>query len=114
MNPFKKLKAYLRFHEAVRKAEEAHARTGARYYVIPASKGILLVTDRKNFRQMKQKGYIKRGITVANLIAYSFYYTPYRGGSQPIEATYAAEKKKSYYRWYERENKRQTTKKGAK
>ena len=35
MNIFKKAKAYLRYTEAVRKAEEQHAKDGERYYVMP-------------------------------------------------------------------------------
>ena len=63
-NPITKLRDYLRYSEAVKKADEAHAKDGDRYYVVPSNnkdgKILLLVMDRKNFRRLKFKGYINK------------------------------------------------------
>lgn len=114
MNIFSKFKAYLRLREAVKKADNAHAETGERYYVIPAADEKLLVTDRKHFRILKQKGYIHRNRTVADLVAIAFYLTPYRNGSKALSPDYAIEKRKQYFRWVENCRKARKHKKEAK
>lgn len=103
MNVFKKLKAYLRYREAVRKANEAHERTGERYYVMPASgtKRALLVMDRFNFRRLKHKGYITNKAFVADLERECFYATPYRNGSAEFSTLVIEFKKRQYYAWYD-------------
>lgn len=108
MNIFKKFKCYLRLREAVIKADKAHSESGARYYVLPATGGTLIVTDRKNFRLLKQKGYIRRNVTITDLVSHSFYFTPYKDGSRGLSADYAVEKRKNYYDWCSK------TKKGGK
>ena len=101
MNVFKKMKAYLRYREAVRKANEAHERTGERYYVMPASgtKKALLVMDRFNFRRLKHKGYITNKAFVADLERECFYATPYRNGTAEMPASVIELKKQQYYSW---------------
>ena len=92
-NPFKQFVDYLRYREAVKKADKAHAQTGERYYVMPASvpegssSGIkLLVMDRFNFRKLKQKGYINNRANVRDLVSECFYCTPYRNGDGYLDA----------------------------
>ena len=92
-NPFKQFVDYLRYREAVKKADKAHAKTGERYYVMPASvpegspSGIkLLVMDRFNFRKLKQKGYINKRANVRDLVSECFYCTPYRNGDGYLDA----------------------------
>ena len=92
-NPFKQFVDYLRYREAVKKADKAHAKTGERYYVMPAlvpegsPSGIkLLVMDRFNFRKLKQKGYINNRANVRDLISECFYCTPYRNGDGYLDA----------------------------
>ena len=60
MNIFKRIRASLRLHEAIRQAEKAHQENGGRYYVMPTSgvSGQLVIMDRNNFRKLKQKHYI--------------------------------------------------------
>ena len=103
MNVFKKLKAYLRYREAVRKANEAHERTGERYYVMPASgtKKALLVMDRFNFRRLKHKGYITNKASVVDLERECFYATPYRNGTAEMLVSIIELKKQQYYAWYD-------------
>lgn len=102
MNPFRKIKAYLRYREAVRKADEAHERTGARYYVMPASgtKKVLLIMDRSNFRKLRHTGYITNKAFVADLNRECFYATPYRNGSIKMSASVIKLKRQQYYAWY--------------
>jgi hypothetical protein len=114
MNIFSKFKAYLRLREAVIQADKAHAKDGARYYVIPAANEKLLITDRKHFRILKQKGYIHRDRTVTDLIAFSFYFTPYKDGSRALSPDYAIEKREAYFRWVDNCRKTKKTKKEAK
>lgn len=92
-NPFKQFVDYLRYREAVKKADKAHAQTGERYYVMPAlvpegsPSGIkLLVMDRFNFRKLKQKGYINNRANVRDLVSECFYCTPYRNGDGYLDA----------------------------
>lgn len=102
MNVFQKIKAILRFDEAVQRAEQAHLKNGNRYYVVPsfASRGKLIVMDRFNFRKLKQKGYITRNALVHDLERECFYFTPYRNGSSAISTELKKLKRKQYLEWY--------------
>lgn len=102
MNIFQKLKATLRLREAVKKADEAHSKTGERYYVMPlsGSKGKLIIMDRFNFRKLKQKGYISYEAHVRDLETECFYFTAYRNGTCGIVPEVESFKRKQYYRWY--------------
>lgn len=102
MNIFRKIKAYLRYKEAVRKAENAHAMTGERYYVLPiGNESKLMVMDRKNFRKLKFKGYMSRDLHVTNLEKECFYCTSYRNGKDRLPEDIASLKRKQYYHWVE-------------
>ncbi len=103
MNPFRKFKAYLRYREAVRKANEAYEKTGKRFYVVPASgkRKTLLIMDRENFRKLKQKRFITRNAYISDLENKCFYATPYRNGSGELPKWKIAVKKMLYYKWYE-------------
>ncbi|MBQ8874690.1 MAG: hypothetical protein IJY60_05225 [Bacteroides sp.] len=98
MKIFKELKGMLRLREAVNQAEEAHRKNGERYYVMPSTgtSGDLIIMDRKNFRKLKQKGYIKRTSFVADLESMCFYATPYRNGVGQIPV-----RKELYTSWLE-------------
>lgn len=102
LNVFQKLKAVLRLREAVRKAEEAHSKTGERYYVMPLSgnDGKLIIMDRFNFRKLKQKGYITHDAHVLDLEKECFYFTAYRNGTSGIVPDVESLKRHQYYRWY--------------
>lgn len=101
MNIFRKIRASLRLREAVRQADEKHKETGERYYVMPAGgkKGQLIIMDRKNFRKLKQKGYIAHEATVANLEMECFYCTPYRNGEGVLPGEIVSMKRKQYFKW---------------
>lgn len=102
MNIFQKLKATLRLREAVKKAEEAHSKTGERFYVMPlsGSDGKLIIMDRFNFRKLKQKGYITYDAHVLDLEKECFYFTAYRNGTSGIVPEVENLKRRQYYRWY--------------
>lgn len=102
LNIFQKLKAVLRLREAVKKAEEAHSKTGERFYVMPlsGSDGKLIIMDRFNFRKLKQKGYITYDAHVLDLEKECFYFTAYRNGTSGIVPEVENLKRRQYYRWY--------------
>lgn len=76
MNVFKKLRAYLRFKEAVKQADEAYQKHNHRFYVLPDHNGNLIIMDRRNFRILRRKKYISRLATVPELSFNSVYHTP--------------------------------------
>ena len=80
MNIFKKIRAALRYNEAVRQADKEHRETGERYYVMPNGNGKLIIMDRSNFRRLKHKHYISHKCSVRDLESECFYCTPYRNG----------------------------------
>ena len=90
---------YLRYNQAVKLADENHARSGERFYVMPAADCKLIVVDRKNFRIMKQKSYYTHKANVIDLIRESFYFTPYRDESRRISPDDAQRKLSEYYAW---------------
>ena len=100
-NPFVHFKDYLRYREAVKKADKAHAESGERYYVMPSvdAKGnpLLIVMDRFNFRKLKQKKYISYKATVRDLVNECFYLTPYRDGTGGLDKFGTVLKREMYY-----------------
>lgn len=101
MNIIKKVRGMLRLNEAVRQADKAHEKTGERYYVMPTSgkKGQLIIMDRRNFRKLKQKGYVNYKSFVYDLERECFYCTPYRNGSGQLSPILRKIKKQQYYLW---------------
>ena len=89
----------LRLRKAVMMAEEAHAKNGERYYVMPTADGKVMVTDRKNFRIMKRKGYVSDKATVPDLARECFYCTPYRNGKEELPPDVVALKRRQYLSW---------------
>jgi len=88
-NPIKMFIDYLRYREAVRKADQQHQETGERYYVLPmygTDKPKLFITDRQNFKVLKRKHYINKDAKVVDLINESFYFTAYRNGNGFLDA----------------------------
>ena len=100
MNIIKKLRASIRLNEAVVQADKAHEETGERYYVMPNGKsGKLIIMDRKNFRKLKQKGYINHNTFVGDLERECFYCTTYGNGSAMLPSAVIALKRKQYFSW---------------
>ena len=100
-NPFQQFIDYLRYREAVKKADKAHASNGERYYVMPTTghNRKLIIMDRYNFRKLKQKGYINRHASQRDLINECFYCTPYRNGDGYLDAAGRKIKLAIYFSW---------------
>lgn len=99
VNPYYAIKDYLRFREAVIMADDAHAKDSDRYYVMPTMNGKLMVMDRKNFRILKQKGYIAKNASMQSAIRECFYYTPKIGEVEPMTASIGKAKYEEYKQW---------------
>lgn len=98
MNPYYELKDYLRYVNAVQMADDAYAHDQDRYYVMPSMDNKLIVMDRKNFRNLKRKGYIAKNATIQNAIGECFYFTP-RIGSEGIPEQVRRQKYGEYKQW---------------
>lgn len=96
MNIFKKFKAYLRFREAIRQADKAYVNTNQRHYVLPTPDGMLIIMNRKNFRELKRKGYIDRRAYVLGLENGCLYCTPYGNGTRGMNNETREERFKRY------------------
>lgn len=107
MNIIKKLKAFLRFREAVKRADQAHDLNKRRYYVIPTPDEKLLITDRKNFRELRRKKYISREVTLDRLREGSVYHTPDARGIGGVPAEFLQEKFREYVRWIDSSKKKE-------
>ena len=99
MNPISKFKARLTLDEAIKKADEAHAKNCERYYVMPNLDGKLVVMTKHDLKYFKRKGYVGKQSHVINLIQESFYFTPYRNGDGMITPEIIAIKRRHYFKW---------------
>lgn len=101
MNIFRKFKAYLQLRDAVKKADELHAKHGERFYVVNGSDGQLVIMNRKNFRLLKRKHYIDADVTMKDLAMGCFYFTPQRDGQGAIGNAEAILRRMKFYEWKE-------------
>lgn len=99
MKFFRRLKAYLALREAINKADNAHADGGGRYYVLGTADGKLIVTDKKNYRCLKRKGYIDKNATTQDALNECFYFTPFKDGHGYITPEIIAIKRRQYLSW---------------
>jgi len=104
MNVFKQFYAYLHLRYAVRMADDAFKQFRHRFYVIPGDNGELTVTDRKNFRGLNRKHWIraKYDPKTKDVKANAFYYTPYADGSDTMPSSQRKLKQMEYYDWWEK------------
>lgn len=103
MNIFKKLMARLRLDEAIKQADNAHQKTGHRYYVMPYTEQgqkKLMILDRQNFRRLKQKGYIHHRVLTGDLARECFYHTGHANNTGQLPPEAAKLKRKQFYEWY--------------
>ena len=105
MNIFKKFRAFLRFREAVKMADEAHKKNHQKYYVLPQKDGKLVVMDRKNFRGLRRKGYISREATIPALSTHCVYHTGDARGLGGVLPEYLREKFNDYIRFLKKQEK---------
>lgn len=99
MKFFRRLKAALMLREAIRKADNAHANGGGRFYVLGTADGKLIVTDKKNYRGLKRKGYINRNATTMDAERECFYHTPFKDGHGAISDLGIKFKRRQYLAW---------------
>ena len=85
--------------EACRQADEKHLAGGGRFYVLGTTDGKLIVTDKKNYRGLKRKGYIDRNATTQDALNECFYFTPFKDGHGYITKETLAIKRKQYLSW---------------
>ena len=99
MKFYRRFKAFLALREAIRKADNAFLDGRGRFYVLGSADGKLVVTDKKNFRILKRKGYISRFATTQDAINECFYFTPFKDGHGRITPEIMAVKRKQYLAW---------------
>lgn len=80
-------------------ADEAHKMNRQKYYVLPTPDNKLIVTDRKNFRELRRKRYINRNATVTQLRTHSLYHTPDAREMGGVPAEFLRLKFNDYVRW---------------
>lgn len=115
MNPFKKFYLYLHYWTAVNIAEKSYKKYRHRFFVMPGTNGELLVSDRKNFRGLRRKHWVKNAdrLDIRQVVEKSFYYTPYADGTGHMTGTEMDAKLHDYYNWYVRSRKEYRDKKKA-
>lgn len=93
-------KSTIDYCNAVKMADEYHARDGQRYYVVAgATDGRLLVMDRARFRALKKANRLDYSITLQSLTEKSFYFTAHGNGTGALTKEGIAEKRRDFYRW---------------
>ena len=103
MNVFKKFYAYLEWHTAIRLADKSYKKYNKRFYVIKGDNGHLVVTDRKNFRGLRQKHWIKgaHGIDMREVARQSFYHTAHANDTDFMTGSEMKAKRQEFYFWFE-------------
>lgn len=103
MNIFKQFYAFLRLKRAVDLAEKSAKKHHHRFYVLPGVNGVLIVSDRKNFRGLRQKHWIRGAskYTMSDVADKAFYYTAHGNGTGFMRSSEREEKVKEFYRWFE-------------
>ena len=104
MNIFKKFYAYLEWHTAIKMADDSYKKYNKRFYVICGDNGHLVVTDRKNFRGLRQKHWIKgaQGLDMREVARLSFYHTAYANAVDFMTGSEKKEKREEFYVWFEK------------
>lgn len=86
-------------------ADQAHAKTRQKFYVLPTKDGKLVVMDRKNFRGLRRKGYISRDAKVPALSTNSVYHTADARGMGYIDPRFLRYKFNDYIKFLKAQEK---------
>lgn len=107
MNIFKKFYLYLHYWTAANLADKSYRKYRHRFFVLPGTNGELLVSDRRNFRGLRRKHWVKNAdnLDIRQVVEKSFYHTPYADGSGHMTGTETKAKLHDYYNWYVRSRK---------
>ena len=116
MNSLKKFYAYLHLRAAVNMADKARAKYHKRFFLLPGTNGELLVSDRKNFRGLRAKHWVKgaKYLMPKEVSETSFYYTSHGDGTGFMPESQKRAKREEYYAWYEKSKKDYKAQKKAK
>lgn len=103
MNIFKKFYAYLEWHTAIKMADDSFKKYNKRFYVIRGDNGHLVVTDRKNFRGLRQKHWIRsaNGLDMREVARLSFYHTAHANAVDFMTGSEMKAKREEFYFWFE-------------
>ena len=101
MNIFTYFKSILRLKYAIDKADQAHMKTGDRYYVMPNYNGKLIIMNRRQFRLLKKQERIPQKACVFDLQKECFYCTPYQNGQGALPENIIQAKRKMYLEYVE-------------
>lgn len=103
MNIFKKFYAFLEWHTAITQADKAYQKYNKRFYVIKGENGHLVVTDRKNFRGLRDKHWIRgaNGMDMREVARLSFYHTSHANGIDFMVGSEIRDKREEFYIWFE-------------
>lgn len=71
----KNMKADLTLQVAIEKAEEAHKKTGVRYWILPTPEGQLAVMNWSEARQWRDMGILPKQLKIGGLYNLAFYWT---------------------------------------
>ena len=102
MRVFRRLAAMVQYEKAVEKAETALMMTGQRQYVVcgmDGEKRKLVIMDRRNFRMLRMKHYIRQGMDVKALKEKCVYCTGYANGSGVMTVASRRNGKKRALKW---------------
>lgn len=102
MNIFTKFYAFLEWHTAITQAEKSYEKYNKRFYVIKGDNGHLVVTDRKNFRGLRDKHWIRgaKGLDMRDVARLAFYHTAHANGVDFITGSEIKEKREEFYFWF--------------
>lgn len=102
MKFWKKILAQVKYDRAVKMANKAYEETGHMHFVIPNRNGkiVLVVMDRKNFRSIRDKGYIDKNARMLHLYATCVYHTPNAKGENGMTADAISWRKRKFISWY--------------
>lgn len=96
MNIITYLRTILRLKYAIDRADEAHQKTGDRYYVLPGPNDKLIILNRRQFRSLKKQGRISHRARILDLQKECFYCTPYQNGVGALSPHIRQLKRKMY------------------
>lgn len=116
MNIFVKFYAYLHIRAAYNMADKARAKYHKRFFLLPGTNGELLVSDRKNFRGLRDKHWVKgaKNLMPKEVTEMSFYYTAYNDGTGFMPESLKRTRREEYYAWYVKSRKDYKDQKKAK
>ncbi|MEG1544911.1 MAG: hypothetical protein RR382_10375 [Tannerellaceae bacterium] len=88
--------AMIKYRYAVKLADDAHKKSGERYFVMPNENDKLIVINRNTFRKFKMRGQIVHEAAVKDMIKESFYLTACKDETHPVHPSVKEAKRLMY------------------